>query len=73
MSKPSVLVSFQDNGQGISDDIKEKIFDPFFTTKKSGEGSGLGLHICREIISQHSGTISFESIPKKTIFTVEIP
>jgi signal transduction histidine kinase len=72
-AKPSVLVSFQDNGKGISDDIKEKIFDPFFTTKKSGEGSGLGLHICREIISQHSGTISFESIPKKTIFTVEIP
>ena len=71
--KPSILVSFQDNGQGISEDIKEKIFDPFFTTKKSGEGSGLGLHICREIISQHSGTISFESIPKKTIFTVEIP
>ena len=72
-TKPSVLVSFQDNGKGISDDIKEKIFDPFFTTKKSGEGSGLGLHICREIISQHSGTISFESNPKKTIFTVEIP
>ena len=73
ITKPSVLVSFQDNGKGISDDIKEKIFDPFFTTKKSGEGSGLGLHICREIISQHSGTISFESNPKKTIFTVEIP
>ena len=72
-TKPSVLVSFQDNGKGISDDIKEKIFDPFFTTKKSGEGSGLGLHICREIISQHIGTISFESNPKKTIFTVEIP
>ena len=72
-TKPLVLVSFQDNGKGISDDIKEKIFDPFFTTKKSGEGSGLGLHICREIISQHSGTISFESNPKKTIFTVEIP
>jgi two-component system, NtrC family, sensor kinase len=73
ISRPSVLVSFQDNGKGISDEIKEKIFDPFFTTKKSGEGSGLGLHICREIISQHSGTISFESNPKKTIFTVEIP
>jgi signal transduction histidine kinase len=72
-TKASVLVSFQDNGKGISDDIKEKIFDPFFTTKKSGEGSGLGLHICREIISQHSGTISFESNPKKTIFKVEIP
>jgi signal transduction histidine kinase len=72
-SKPSVLVSFQDNGKGISEDIKDKIFDPFFTTKKSGEGSGLGLHICREIISQHRGIIYFESKPNNTIFTVEIP
>jgi signal transduction histidine kinase len=69
----SIFVSFLDNGKGIPQNIQEKIFEPFFTTKQSGEGSGLGLHICKEIILQHSGTISFESSPGNTQFLVEIP
>lgn len=68
-----VKIHFQDNGKGIPEDIHEKIFEPFFTTKKSGEGTGLGLHICKQIISEHGGKIHLQSQPGKTVFTVELP
>ena len=53
------MVSVTDNGCGIPEDLKEKVFTPFFTTKSSG--TGLGLNIASQIISAHSGEISFES------------
>lgn len=68
-----VLVRFTDNGKGITDDIKERIFEPFFTTKPMGEGTGLGLHIAREIVHRHSGDISVKSVPGNTSFTVALP
>jgi signal transduction histidine kinase len=39
-SSKYILISFEDNGPGISDEIKDQVFEPFFTTKKSGEGAG---------------------------------
>ncbi|HWM88646.1 MAG TPA: ATP-binding protein [Kofleriaceae bacterium] len=56
-------ISLSDNGCGIPGDIRDKIFDPFFTTKPIGQGTGLGLGICRSIIEQHGGTITVESMP----------
>ncbi|GAK49050.1 two-component sensor histidine kinase [Candidatus Moduliflexus flocculans] len=67
------LVSISDSGNGIPDVIRERIFEPFFTTKPAGEGSGLGLDICRKIIEKHQGTITFESQPGKTTFNVFLP
>ncbi|HCL57300.1 MAG TPA: hypothetical protein DHW82_09880 [Spirochaetia bacterium] len=64
------LVSFEDNGPGISKEIKNKIFEPFFTTKKAGEGTGLGLDICRKIVEEIGGKIDFESVPGKTVFYI---
>lgn len=52
-----------DNGPGIPSDIQEKIFSPFFTTKPIGEGTGLGLHICREVVGNLGGSIHVESVP----------
>jgi signal transduction histidine kinase len=52
-----------DNGPGIPPDIQEKIFSPFFTTKPIGEGTGLGLHICREVVGNLGGSIHVESLP----------
>ena len=46
---------------GIPADVLPYIFNPFFTTKKRGEGSGLGLSICRELIEQFGGKISVET------------
>ena len=53
-----IVVSVRDDGPGIPPEIKDRIFDAFFTTKPAGEGSGLGLHICSQIVARHGGTIT---------------
>ena len=68
-----VVVEITDSGPGIPDAIKERIFEPFFTTKPAGEGSGMGLDICKKIIDKHHGRIEFESQPGKTTFRVWLP
>jgi len=68
-----VLVYIIDNGPGIPEDIQDKIFDPFFTTKPVGKGTGLGLQVVRQIVSQHNGKIEVKSAPGRTEFKVCIP
>jgi len=69
-----VSVYVSDNGPGMSPSIIEKVFSPFFTTKKIGEGSGLGLGICKKIIEMHHGTIDVESTEGKgTTFIMTFP
>lgn len=63
--KGEVEIIVWDNGPGIPPDIQEKIFSPFFTTKPIGEGTGLGLHICREVVGNLGGTIRVESTPNE--------
>ncbi len=65
------MISVEDNGCGISPDAAESIFLPFFTTKSGG--SGIGLSLSRQIISMHGGSISFNSTPSSTIFTITLP
>lgn len=52
-----------DTGPGISSILHEKIFEPFFSTKREGEGTGLGLYICRNIVIEHEGRLLLESAP----------
>lgn len=67
-----VFISIKDNGGGIDDNIKEKIFDPFFTTKKGG--TGLGLPIVQQIITEHKGEISVSSKKGEgTQFVIYLP
>jgi signal transduction histidine kinase len=69
-----LLISFRDDGKGMTDDILKKIFDPFYTTKEVGEGTGLGLSISYSIIQNHNGTLSAKSKVKQgTTFTIKIP
>lgn len=68
-----VLIAFTDSGPGIPPEIMGRIFDPFFTTKAQGEGTGLGLDICKKIVERHHGTISVESIPGRTKFSISLP
>jgi signal transduction histidine kinase/CheY-like chemotaxis protein len=67
-------VVVEDNGPGIPADIVDEIFKPFFTTKPVGEGTGLGLHICRQVIERVGGRIAVQSTPEEgTRFTVHLP
>ena len=75
LSADRVCVTIEDNGIGMSDEVKKKLFEAFFTTKPVGEGTGLGLSITRSIIEQkHQGRISFESEEGRvTRVVVEVP
>lgn len=67
-----VTISFTDNGKGIEDALKDKIFQPNFSTKNSG--MGLGLAICKKIIEQVNGNITFSSeVNKGSTFNVILP
>ena len=69
-----VKISFADSGTGVPPELREKIFEPFFTTKSAGEGSGLGLHIVKQIIEDHGGTITLlDQAGGGAIFEVILP
>ena len=70
---PQIVVQIEDTGHGIPADLQHRVWESFFTTKESGEGSGLGLGICKRIIEKHSGRLFFESEPGRTVFTVVLP
>jgi len=67
-----VVVEVSDTGPGIAPEVASRVFQPFASTKS--EGSGLGLTICREILSEYGGTIDFESgTGSGTVFRVALP
>jgi signal transduction histidine kinase len=59
----AVRVEIHDTGPGIPAELQERIFDPFFTTKPEGVGTGLGLFICRRLVTEMGGRIGVESQP----------
>ncbi len=70
-----VEIEMDDNGPGIPDAVLAKIFEPFFTTKPTGEGTGLGLSLAHDIVTQvHGGTMDVRStVGVGTVFTICIP
>lgn len=52
------MIQVSDTGPGISEALRERIFEPFFSTKARGEGTGLGLSVCRKLVEEHGGTLS---------------
>ncbi len=74
LATPSRWVEFAviDRGEGISAEAARQLFTPFFTTRE--EGMGLGLSLCRTVIEQHGGSLSFEPVvPLGTIFIFTLP
>jgi signal transduction histidine kinase len=74
-SGDGIEIRVRDNGTGIPEDIREKLFEPFFTTKPPGEGTGLGLSMCFDIVvQQHGGHMSVDSKTGEfTQFTILLP
>jgi signal transduction histidine kinase len=69
-----VVVCIRDTGHGIPNEHVAKIFDPFFTTKDAGQGSGIGLAVCSQIIQAHGGGIDVQSrLGEGSTFTVRLP
>jgi PAS domain S-box-containing protein len=70
----AVRIELADNGPGIPQEIAERIFEPFFTTKPQGVGTGIGLSVCRGIVSAHGGEIAATAQPGGgTLFAISLP
>lgn len=70
-----VIISFADNGLGMTEEVRKRLFDPFFTTKPVGKGTGMGLSISYQIVvNKHGGQIQCISAPGQgSEFVVMIP
>jgi signal transduction histidine kinase len=74
VSRDRVTLAVEDNGCGISPELRDRIFDPFFTTKPPDKGTGLGMAIIEAILHQHNATITFTSkVGAGTRFVVTFP
>ena len=74
-SGDNLILTYQDDGSGMPEDVRKKIFDPFFTTKRGKGGTGLGMHIIYNLVSHKlQGTIEVTSeLGRGTRFTIKIP
>ncbi|RPJ78614.1 MAG: PAS domain S-box protein, partial [Alphaproteobacteria bacterium] len=74
LSHDKIIIEIHDNGLGISTHDLKRIFEPFFTTKPANIGTGLGLHMCYDIISNHNGEIHVDSLMGVgTTFKITLP
>jgi PAS domain S-box-containing protein len=72
LDENQLQIQVRDNGSAIEQAIQEKLFTPFVTTKT--EGMGMGLSICRSLITAHNGTLTFDSQPGLgTCFYITLP
>lgn len=69
-----VQISVADDGPGIAPEVLNHVFDPFFTTRGAGDGTGLGLYLVEEIVSEHHGCILVDRPPSGgTRFSIWLP
>ena len=78
LTKDTILIEIMDNGNGISDEDKIRIFDMYFiATNNKGDsrrGLGLGLSLCKSVITAHGGEITVtDNVPKGTVFSFTLP
>jgi signal transduction histidine kinase len=70
-----VEIIVADDGVGMSEDVRRRAFDPFFTTRRNHGGTGLGLHVIFNIVTQSlGGHLAMDSVPGRgTTFRIRIP
>ncbi|MFV0423565.1 ATP-binding protein [Oleidesulfovibrio sp.] len=75
MTEAELKLVLQDDGNGMPPEVRDKIFEPFFSTKRGKGGTGLGMHIVYNLVTQRlGGTITCDSAPGAgTSFTIVIP
>ncbi|HEY9879701.1 MAG TPA: ATP-binding protein [Leptolyngbyaceae cyanobacterium] len=71
----SVCIAIEDTGPGMTEEVLHRMFDPFFTTKPVGKGTGLGMAISHQIVTEkHGGELTCISMPGRgTEFVIQIP
>ncbi|MBQ8154279.1 MAG: HAMP domain-containing histidine kinase [Prevotella sp.] len=75
VSDGELHISIEDNGEGMTEEVKQRLYENFFTTKPAGLGTGLGMAITKDIIeNKHEGTLTFDSQEGQgTTFYITIP
>jgi two-component system NtrC family sensor kinase len=68
-----IELTISDTGPGIPKEIQDQIFEPFVSSKTDGTGTGLGLYICQNIITEHGGQICLIHPEKGASFTISLP
>jgi signal transduction histidine kinase len=68
-----VVVVVEDDGPGVATELGERIFEPFVSSKEVGEGSGLGLSVCRGLVEAAGGSIRLESPGRGACFVLTLP
>jgi signal transduction histidine kinase len=66
-------ISVEDDGPGIPAAVRSRVTDPFFSTKPEGEGTGLGLSVCRTVAESHGGELAFDFPERGTAVTIWLP
>ncbi|MBI3921256.1 MAG: PAS domain S-box protein [Armatimonadetes bacterium] len=73
-SPAHIVIEISDTGPGIAQEHLAKVMEPFFTTKPAGQGTGLGLPICKRIVQEHHGAFEIESeVGKGTTVRITLP
>lgn len=67
------FVSIYNNGENIKNSIMDKLFDPYFTTKHKSVGTGIGLYMCKMIVTNMNGNIYVKNLKNGVDFCIEIP
>ena len=74
LAQDRVVIAIANNGPPIPSSVQKKMFDPFFTTKPVGKGTGMGLAIAHQIITQnHDGQLTFTTDQQRTEFIIQLP
>ena len=68
------VLRVMDNGDGVPEDLRDRVFEPFFSTRPTGEGTGLGLPLARQIVVDgHGGALDLEPTEAGAAFTIRLP